>query len=92
MLRESRRQCPARECLPLALNNENNIEKENMEALVFALISVKNLYFREERVPAEPQTFQPLDLQSLRHVYGAKERSANRSTDRNGQHLAPTVS
>ena len=63
-----------------------------MEALVFALISVRNLYYHQETVPAEPQTFQPLDLQSLRHVYGARGRAANQSTERNEPRLAPTAS
>jgi hypothetical protein len=63
-----------------------------MEALVFAFIAVQNLFRRPEPVIAETQTFQPLDLQSLRYVYGAKERSVNRSNDRNDSHLAQVLS
>ena len=63
-----------------------------MDSLVFALIAVRNLYNRKEVVPVETETLRPFDLQSLRYVYGATERSAQRATDRNDSHVAQAVS
>jgi len=63
-----------------------------MESLILAIIAVQHLYGPQEPALAETQTFQPFDLQSLRPVYGGKERSANRSTDRNNSDLAQAVS
>ncbi len=63
-----------------------------MDSLVFALIAVRNLYRRPEPVPAEAEALQPFDLQSLRYVYGATERSAHRATGRNDSHIAQAVS
>jgi hypothetical protein len=63
-----------------------------VEALVFALVALLNLFRYEGPIPAETQTFQPLDVESLRCVYGAKERSETRSSDQNGSHLAQVVS
>ena len=63
-----------------------------MESLVLAIVAVQNLYEPQKTALAETEAFQPFDLQSLRPVYGGKERSANRSTDRNNSHLAQAVS
>jgi hypothetical protein len=63
-----------------------------MDSLIFALIAVRHLYNRQEPVPAETETLQPFDLQSLRYVYGVTERSAQRATGRNDAHVAQAVS
>jgi hypothetical protein len=63
-----------------------------MEALIFAFIAVRISFRPGEPVIPETPTFQPLDLQSLRYVYEAKERSAHRSGDRNDSHLAQALS
>jgi hypothetical protein len=63
-----------------------------MDSLVFALIAVRSLYNRQEPVPAETETLQPFDLQSLRYVYRATEKSAHRTTGRNDSHVAQAVS
>jgi hypothetical protein len=59
-----------------------------MESLIFGLIAVH----REEPVLAETEILQPLDVQSLRHVYGATERSTRRSADRNEPQVAQAAS
>ena len=43
-----------------------------MEILVFALIASYNAYRRQERVVAEPEEFQPFDLQALRNSANAE--------------------
>jgi hypothetical protein len=63
-----------------------------MEALMLAIAVVQSLLKTQKPLPAETQTFQPLDFQSLRYVYGAQERSAKRSSDRSDSHLAQAVS
>jgi hypothetical protein len=63
-----------------------------MEALMLAIAVVQSLVKTQKPLPAEAQTFQPLDFQSLRYVYGAQERSAKRSGDRSDSHLAQAVS
>jgi hypothetical protein len=63
-----------------------------MDSLVFALIAVRSLYNRQEPVPAETETLQPFDLQSLRYVYGATEKSTHRTSGRNDSHVAQAVS
>jgi hypothetical protein len=44
-----------------------------MEALLFALIIVRNAYRRHEALVTEPDRFQSFDLQALRHLYNAKD-------------------
>ena len=63
-----------------------------MESLVLAIVAVQNLYEPQKPALAETEAFQPFDLQSLRYIYGAKESSASRPTDRNDSHLAQVVS
>jgi hypothetical protein len=41
--------------------------REKMEILIFALIASYNAYRQREWVVAEPQEFQPFDLQALRN-------------------------
>jgi len=41
--------------------------KEKMETLIFALIASYNAHQQQEWVVAEPQEFQPFDLQALRN-------------------------
>ena len=41
--------------------------REKMEILIFALIASYNGYRQQEWVVAEPQEFQPFDLQALRN-------------------------
>lgn len=63
-----------------------------MDSLIFALIAVRNLYNRQQPVLAETETLQPFDVQSLRYVYGATEKSAHRATGRNNSHVAQATS
>lgn len=63
-----------------------------METLIFAFIAVLRLYNPQEAALAEAAELPPFDLQSLRYVYGAKERSTNRPADRNDSHLAQALS
>jgi hypothetical protein len=63
-----------------------------MDSLIFALVAVRHLYNPQEPVPAETETLQPLDVQSLRYVYGATDKSAHRATGRNDSHVAQAVS
>jgi hypothetical protein len=58
-----------------------------MEALLFALIIVRNAYRRHEAFVTEPDKFQSFDLQALRHLYNAKDPS-----DRQESYLALSVS
>jgi hypothetical protein len=63
-----------------------------MDSLVFALIAVRSLYNRQEPVLAKTETLQPFDVQALRYVYGATERSAHQATGRNDSHVVQAVS
>jgi hypothetical protein len=63
-----------------------------MESLIFGLIAVRYIYNPEKPVLEETETLQPLDVQALRYVYGATERSTGRSTDRNEPQVAQTAS
>ena len=46
-----------------------------METLIFAFIAARHLFNPQENVLAEAPQLPPFDLQSLRYVYGATERS-----------------
>jgi hypothetical protein len=70
----------------------SNKEKENMEALLFALIAVRNAYRKQEAFVPEPDKFQSLDLQALRQVYRANGKSPSRRSDRQESHVAQAVS
>jgi hypothetical protein len=63
-----------------------------MEILVFALVAITTLYRREEKFVREPHTFQPLDVQALRHVYEAQEKSSERPFDQSESYVIATVS
>jgi hypothetical protein len=63
-----------------------------MESLIFAMIAARHLSKRQEPVLDETETLQPFDVQSLRYVFGAMERSSGRSGDRNNSRLAQAVS
>lgn len=52
-----------------------------MEILVFALVAITKLYRHEEKFVREPHTFQPLNVQALRHVYKTEEKSSGRPLD-----------
>jgi hypothetical protein len=64
--------------------------KKNMEALVFALIAVRNGYNRRESIVPEPAEFQPFDLRALKQSYGAENNSSSRPSDRQ-KALVPQV-
>jgi hypothetical protein len=68
-------------------------EKNNMEALLFGLIAVRNGYKQEEEefVP-EPDHFQPFDRRALEQVYHARNDSLNRPSDRSPSLEAQVVS
>ena len=63
-----------------------------MEALVFALMAVRDAYRRQEPMVPEPRKFQPFDLQALRQVYRAKDESPSRPSDQQESYVAQAVS
>ena len=64
-----------------------------MESLIFAVIAVRHLYKREKAVSPRHRPFQPLDLLvASACLQGRRDRSTNRSADRNDSHLAQAVS
>jgi hypothetical protein len=63
-----------------------------MEVLLFALIVVRNAYRSQEAFVPEPAKFQSFDLQALRRVYLAKDKSPNRRSDRQEPYVAQSVS
>ena len=63
-----------------------------MEALLFALIIVRNAYRRHEAFVTVPDKFQSFDLQALRHLYNAKDKAQSRPSDRQESYLALSVS
>jgi hypothetical protein len=64
----------------------------NMEALLLALIIVRNAYRRQEPIVPEPHICQPFDLQALREVYRTKDKSPSRPSDRQESYVAQAVS
>ena len=62
-----------------------------MEILVFALVAMTKLYRREEKFVREPHTFQPLDVQALRHVYKTREKSSERPFDQPESYVVPAA-
>jgi hypothetical protein len=72
--------------------NKNKKTKENMQALLLALIAVRDAYRRQEPIVPEPYKFQPFDLQALRQVYRAKDTSPSRPSDRQESYVAHSVS
>ena len=63
-----------------------------MEALVLALIAVGNLYRQQEAIDPEAEKFQSFDLQELRHLYNAKDKSPSRLSDRQASYVAQAAS
>jgi hypothetical protein len=63
-----------------------------MEALLFALIIVRNAYRSQGAFGPEPEKFQSFDLQALRHLYNAKDKSQSRPSDRQKSYVAQSVS
>jgi hypothetical protein len=63
-----------------------------MEALLLALIIVRNAYRRHETAVPEAETFKSFDLQELKESFNAKDRSANRLSDGQARYVAQPVS
>ena len=63
-----------------------------MEALVFALIAIRNGYIQQETVVPEPAEFQPFDLRALKRSYEAEENSSSRPSDRPKSFVARVAS
>jgi hypothetical protein len=63
-----------------------------MEALVLALIAVGNPYRKQEALDPEAEEFQSFDLQELRHLYSAKDKSPSRLSDRQASYVAQAAS
>jgi hypothetical protein len=63
-----------------------------METLIFAFIAARRLFGTQENVLAEAPQLPPFDLQALRYVYAATERSNDRAAGRNDSHLAQAIS
>jgi hypothetical protein len=63
-----------------------------MEALVFALIAVRNGYHQQETIVPEPTEFQPFDLRALTHSYGAEDNYSSRPSDRQKALVAQVAS
>jgi hypothetical protein len=63
-----------------------------MEALVFAIIAVRNGYKLEETIVSEPAEFQPFDLRALKRSYKAEENSSSRPSDRPKSFVARVAS
>jgi hypothetical protein len=59
-----------------------------METLVFALIASYNAYRQQESVVAEPEEFQPFDLQVLR---SSAEDKSSRSSSRREAYVPQTA-
>jgi len=53
-----------------------------MEALVFAMIALRNGYKQEQTLVPEPAEFRPFDLRALKRSYEAEADSSSRPSDR----------
>jgi hypothetical protein len=62
-----------------------------MEALTLALIAVGNLYKQQQAFEPEAE-FQSFDLQALRDLHNAKDRSPSRLSDRQASFVAQAAS
>jgi hypothetical protein len=67
-------------------------KRKNMEALVLALIIVRNQYRQRQSSLPEADEFQLFDLQALRHSYNAEEMLPGRPLDRQQAYAAQAVS
>ena len=63
-----------------------------MEALVFAIIAVRNGYKLQETIVPEPAEFQPFDLRALKRSYDAEDNSSGRPSDRRKSLVAQVAS
>jgi len=63
-----------------------------MEALVFALIAIRNGYYVQETIVPEPAEFQPFDLRALKRSYKGEENSSGRPSDRSKSFVAQVAS
>ena len=63
-----------------------------MEALVFAIIAVRNGYTLQETIVPEPAEFRPFDLRALKRSYEAEENSTSRPSDRSRSFVAHVAS
>ena len=63
-----------------------------MEALVFAIIAVRNGYTLQETIVPEPAEFQPFDLRALKRSYDAEDDSSGRPSDRRKSLVAQVAS
>ena len=63
-----------------------------MEALVFAIIAVRNGYKLQETIVPEPAEFQPFDLRALKRSYDAEDDSSGRPSDRRKSLVAQVAS
>ena len=66
--------------------------KHIMEILIFALVAGFMIYQPKKKFVPEPYPFQPLDVQTLKHVYNARSDSSNRSFGRPKSYAAQPVS
>jgi hypothetical protein len=68
-------------------------EKETtMEALVFALIAVRNGFTQEETFVPEPAEFRPFDLRALKRSYQEEENSSGRPSNRSKSFVTQVAS
>jgi hypothetical protein len=63
-----------------------------MEALLFALLIVRDAHRRPETCVPEPHKFESLDLRALRQVCSAKDNSRSRQFDLEGSYAGQSVS
>ena len=62
--------------------------REKMEILIFALIASYNAHRQQEPVVAEPEEFQPFDLQALRN---SADNKPSRSSSRREAYVPQTA-
>ena len=74
------------------IESEKEEKERIMEALVFALIAVRNGYFVQETIVPEPAEFQPFDLQALKRSYEADENPSSRPSNRSKSFVAQVAS
>jgi hypothetical protein len=66
--------------------------KHTMEILIFAIVAGIKIYQPKKKFVPEPYPFQPLDIQTLKHVYNARSDSSNRSFGRPKSYAAQPAS
>jgi hypothetical protein len=63
-----------------------------MEALILALIAVRNQYRQPAGSLPEPKEFQPFDLQALSHLPDTKDKASSLLSDRQAPYVVQAVS